>query len=106
MLLTLFLFMCSNIADIFDYPSINGNGALDTTIGRDKISPAIRRALAEDLTQEDTMDMQTNPKRVTIYHVPQGDRKNRHTISAGSDSEHVREYSNYLSPDVFLTQHS
>ena len=100
--------MCSNIADIFGYTGVSGCGALDATIGRDRISLAIRPALAEGLTQEDTVNIQTNPKRVTICHVPPGDPKNRHTISAGSyaDSQHVREYSNYLTPSIFLTQHS
>ena len=100
--------MCSNIADIFGYASISCSGALDATISRDRISLAIRAALAEDLTQEDIVDIETNPKRVTICHVPQGDPKNRHTISAGSyaDSEHVHEYSDYLTSSIFLTQHS
>lgn len=100
--------MCSNIADIFGYASISCSGALGTTIGRDRISLAIRPALAEDLTQEDIVDIQTNPKRVTIYHVPQGDPKNRHTISAGTyaNSEHSHEYSDYLTASIFLIQHS
>lgn len=100
--------MCSNVVDIFGYTSISGSGALNATIGKDRISLAIRPALAEDLTQEDTVNIQTNPNRVTIYHVPQGDLKNRHTISAGSyaDSEHVREYRDYLTSSIFLTQHS
>ena len=103
-----FLFMCSDISDIFGYTSISGGGALDAIIGKDRISLAIRLALTEGLTQEDTVNIQTNPNRVTICHVPQGDPKNRHTISAGSyaDSEHVREYSDYLRPTIFLTQHS
>ncbi|HYZ60410.1 MAG TPA: hypothetical protein VE544_12195 [Nitrososphaeraceae archaeon] len=100
--------MCSDIADIFGYASISCSGALDATIGRDRISLAMRPALEEDLTQEDIVDIQTNPKRVTICHVPQGDRKNRHTISAGSyaDSEHMYEYSDYLTANIFLIQHS
>jgi hypothetical protein len=107
-LLHYFLFMCSSIADIFGYTSISSSRAPDATIGRDRISLAIRPALAEDLTEEDSVDIQTNPKRVTICHVPHADPKNRHTISAGtySDSEHVHEYSNYLRPTIFLTQHS
>src|SRR5918992_5514579 len=98
MLVALHLFMCSNISNIFGCTSTSGIRALDATIDRDGISLAIRPSLTEDLTQEDTVDIQTNPKRVTICHVPQGDPKNRHTISAGSyaDSEHVREYSDYL----------
>jgi hypothetical protein len=100
--------MCSDIADIFGYPSISGNGALYVTISRYRISLAIRPALVEDLTQEDIVDIQTNPKWVTICHVPQGGPKIRHTISAGSyaDSEHVYEYSDYLTASVFLIQHS
>jgi hypothetical protein len=100
--------MCSDIADIFGYASISCSGALDTTIGRYRISLARRPALKEDLTQEDIVDIQTNPKRVTICHVPQSGPKIRHTISAGSyaDSEHVYEYSDYLTASLFLIQHS
>ena len=100
--------MCSDIADSIGYTNISFSGALDATIGRDRISLAIRPALAEDLTQEDTVNIQTNPKWLTICHVPQGGPKNRHTISAGSyaDSEHVREYSDYLTSSIFLIQHS
>jgi hypothetical protein len=89
--------MCSNIADIFGYPRMSGNRALDATIGRDRINLAIKPALPEYLTQEDTVDVQTNPKRVTICHIPHGEPKNRHAISAGTyaDSEHVHEYSNH-----------
>ena len=100
--------MCSDIADIFGYTSISGGGALDATIGRDRISLAIRPALAEDLTQEDTVNIQTNPKWLTICHVPQGGPKNRHTISAGSyaDEEHVREYIDYLTSSILMILHS
>jgi hypothetical protein len=100
--------MCSDIADIFGYSSISCREALNATISRDTISLAIKPALVEDLIQEDVVDIQTNPKRVTICHVPQGDPKNRHTISASSytDSEHVHEYSDYLTASVFLMQHS
>lgn len=99
--------MCPNIAVFFGYNSISGSRPLDVTIDRDRIGLAIRPPLAEDLTQEDTVDIQTN-KRVTICHVPHGDPKNRHAISAGTyaDSEHVREYSDYLRHTIFLTQHS
>jgi len=100
--------MCSDIACIFGYANISCSGALGTTIDRHRISLARRLALAEDLTQEDIVDIQTNPKRVTICHIPQGDPKNRHTISASSyaDSEHVYEYSDYLTASIFLMQHS
>lgn len=100
--------MCSDIADIFGYASISCSGALYVTIDRDRISLAMRPALEEDLTQEDVVDIQTNPKWVTICHVPQGGLKNRHTISASSyaDSEHVHEYSDYLPTSIFLMQHS
>ena len=100
--------MCSTVVDIFGYTSISGSGALDATIGKDRSSIAMRPALEEDLTQEDIADTQTNPKRVTICHVPQGDPKNRHIISAGSyaDSEHVREYTNYLTASILLIQYS
>jgi hypothetical protein len=103
----LFLFMHSKIFDIFRYNSISGSRVLYATIGRDRISLVMRPALAEDLTQEDTMGIQTNPRRVTICHVPPGD-PNRHAISAGTYavSEHVREYSDYLTSSIFLTQHS
>ena len=100
--------MCSDIAHIFGYANTSCSGALDTTIDRDRISLAMRPALEEDLIQEDIVDIQTNPKWVTICHVPQGGLKNRHTISAGSyaDSEHVYEYSDYLTASIFLIQHS
>ena len=97
-----FLFMCSDVAHIFGCANISCSGALDATIVRDRISLAIGPALAEHLTQEDVVDIQANPKRVTFCHVQQGDPKNRHTISAGSyaGSEHVCEYSNYLRPSI------
>ena len=105
MLVALLLLMCSNISNIFGCTSTSGIRALDATIGRDGISLAIRPSLAEDLTQEDTVNIQTNPKKVTICHVSHGDPKNRHAIRAGThaDSEHVREYSDYLRPTIFLT---
>lgn len=100
----LFLFMCSNIADIFGYNNISGSRALDATIGRDRINLVMRPALVEDLTQEDTVSIQTSPKRVTICHGSPGNPKNRHAISDGTYavSEHVREHSDYLRPTIFL----
>ena len=95
--------MCSDIDDIFGYASISYSGA-----GKDRISIAMGPALEEDLTQEDIADTQTNPKRVTICHVPQGGPKIRHIISAGSyaDSGHVYEYSDYLTASILLIQYS
>lgn len=100
--------MCSDIAHIFGYASISCNGALGTTIDRHGISLARRLALAEDLTQENIVDMQTSLERVTFCHVLQGDSKNRHTISAGTyaNSAHVHEYSDYLTASIFLIRYS
>ena len=97
-----------DIADIFGYASISCSGALGATIDRHRISLARRLALAEDLTQENIVYMQTNLERVTFCYVLQGDPKNRCTISAGSYaySEHVHEYSDYLAASIFLMQHS
>ena len=93
----LIFFMRSNIPDIFRYTSISGSRALEATIRRDRISLALKTALQEYLTQEHTVDVQTNPKRVTICHIPYDESKNRHAISAGTyaDSELVHEYSNH-----------
>jgi hypothetical protein len=95
--------MCSNIADTFGYGG--GSGALDATINKDRISLLTRPALAEDLTPEDTVDIQTNFKRVTVCTVPQSDPRKRHAISGGTYavSEYMREYSDYLRPTIFLT---
>jgi hypothetical protein len=100
----LFLFMCSIISDNFGYNSISGSRALDATTRRDKISLVMRLALAEDLTQENTAGIQTNPKRPTICHVPPGNPKNRHAICAGTCavSEHVREYSDFLTYHLLM----
>ncbi len=101
--------MCSTIADIFGYTSMSCSRPPDATIGKDRTSLAIRPPLAEDLTQEDTtVDIQTNLKRITICHILHGELKNRHAISAGSyaDSEHAREYGDYLTPVIFLMQDS
>jgi hypothetical protein len=103
----LFLFMRSNIADIFGYNNISGSRPPAATIDRDRIGLSIRLALSEDLTQEDRMDIQTNPKRVNICHILHGEPKNRHAISAGiyADSD---QYVNIaiIRPPIFLTQHS
>ena len=100
--------MCSDLAHIFGYADITCSRALGTTIDRHRISLARRLALAEDLTQENVVDMQTNLESVTFCHVLQGDPKNRCTISAGSYaySERVHEYSNYLAASIFLMQHN
>ena len=95
--------MCSNIANIFGYSG--GSRALNATINKDRISLTMRPALAEDLTPEDRVHIQTTFKRVTICHVPHGDPRNRYSISAGTSkvSEYMREYSDYLRPAIFLT---
>ena len=100
--------MCSDIAHIFGYTNISCSGALAITIDRHRISLARRLVLAEGLTQENIVDMQTNLERVTFCHVLQGDPKNRCTIIVGSYaySEHVHEYSNYLAASIFPMQHS
>ena len=100
--------MCSDIAHIFGYINISCSGALGITIDRHRISLARRLVLAEGLTQENIVDMQTNLERVTFCHVLQGDPKNRCTIIVGSYaySEHVHEYSNYLAASIFPMQHS
>jgi hypothetical protein len=100
--------MCSDIAHIFGYANISCSGALRTTIDIHRISLARRLALAEDLTQENIVVMQTNLERVSFCHILQGDPKNRCTIIVGSYSysEHVHEYSNYLAASIFPMHNS
>ena len=95
--------MCSNIADTFGYGE--GSRAPEATINKERISLTMRPALAEDLTPEDTVDIQTNSKRVIICPVLQSDPRKRHAISCGTYavSEYLREYSDYLRPTIFLT---
>ena len=40
----------------------------------------------------------TNPKKVTICHIPPGEPENRHTITVGAPSvaAHVREHGDYI----------
>jgi hypothetical protein len=95
--------MCSNFADTFGYGG--GSRALDATINKERISLTMRPALAEGLTPEDTVDIQTNFKRAIICPVLQSDPRKRHAISCGTHavSEYLREYSDYLRLTIFLT---
>jgi hypothetical protein len=75
---------------------------LTAAIGSIFFTATLPAAYADDLTEEDILSLQdpTNPKKVTICHIPPGNPDNRHTITIGAPAvaAHVSEHGDYIGP--------